>query len=447
MVGRRERGATAIEYLGVVVVVVLLISTLTLTKAGTLVGAYVHQGICSVGSLVGGECSPDAPRREDAIPDYEPDQCTVSTSGTTHKVDVSIAIVDAGGTHGVRIAEVRHADGTTEYIVTKTGEGRGGLGIGIGGKGETGEGNGGADIGGDLGISGSYTNDTAYRVDSLEEARSLQDRLISNPFNTDGLDPITETVTWGGKLEGSIDLGLGLPENGTPENGGAIGGDDEGGELGGGGKLEGAHSYATTTNYETGETTYITNWSGEVSANADALEGINASGTWKGSTSVAITRDANGQIVSIKLMTQTQAGSTLKIGGKEASGSGREGVDVITTVSLPVDDTNRSVVEDFLGSADRNYAGLLPLQTMFWDPTQSSSDPMVNLLYNQAQITEVSMANSSNTWQLGGEIKWGIKLGATYTYTDTEGNVVDAQYAGAPAGGQRPWHNMEVCFG
>src|SRR5699024_1187349 len=110
-----------------------------------------------------------------------------------------------------------------------------------------------------------------------------------------------------------VDLGIALPGDNGPGSGGAVGEDGGGSELGAGANINGSHSYATTTNYETGETTYVTSWAGELSGNADAFEGANASGTWKGTTSIAITRDANGQITAVEFVTQTEAGSTLKI--------------------------------------------------------------------------------------------------------------------------------------
>lgn len=448
----RERGAGAVEYLGVLVVAVLLVGGLTMTSAGSVISAYIDQGICRVGSAIGGgSCEGEGPDAADLGPDFEPDSCTVSTSGQSEKVDVSIAIIDGGGSHGVEIAEIRHADGTVEYAVSQTGEGNLGVGVGIGAKGEGGDDSPEGKLSGDIGVSGSYSGGPTYTVDSLEDAQALQQQLMSNPFADVGRTPTSETTTWGGEAEGSIDLGIGLGgDDGGSGGTGGTGGPDDGSsadEAKLSGALNGSHEFSTTVNAD-GTTQYTTSWSGEISGEANASDLAGTSGTWSGSTSVQITRDADGQIVNITFSTVTESGSSLSVGGDELSVSGAEGVDVVTTSSLPVTDANRAIVESWMGdqAAGENYMGLAPLGTIFWDPTRQSSDPMVNLLYQEAQITQVSMENWEDSTTFGGEVKWGIKLGASYTYTDSEGNVIDAQYAGAPAGGQRPWQNMEVCF-
>ena len=96
--------------LGVLVVAVLLVGSLTLTSAGSVIAAYVDLGICRVGSAIeGGSCEGVGPEAAPPGPDYEPDSCTVSSAEQTHQVDVSIAIIDAGGSHGVEIAEILFA--------------------------------------------------------------------------------------------------------------------------------------------------------------------------------------------------------------------------------------------------------------------------------------------------------------------------------------------------
>lgn len=448
----REAGQSTLDYLGVIIVGVVVVLGLVLTPAGPAIKGTMDQAVCAVttkGDFGGGDCvaggeSGDQGGDGEDGPDYEPDSCTVSTANTTRKVEASIVIIDLGGESGVSIAEIRHADGTVEYRVTNERKGEGGVGVGIGAGGKGKGGGDGDDPGAaakaDLGIKGSYTDGNTYKVDTLEEARALQDRLLNNPWADVG-EPAAETVTWGGEFNGSVDLGLGTGSGGP---GGP--GDDEGGtNLGGGFGLSGSHSYATTTDYNTGETTYVTSWSGTMSANADAAEGLNYSGSWTGTTSMAIVRDANGQIVRIDLVTKTAAGSTLKIAEKPAAITGKPGMDSVRTIRLPVTDANRGVVDQWLGSTD-NYAGFTPLSTMFWNPTEASTDPMQNLVFNEAQVSQVDMQTGTTGWEVGGEVKWGIKLGGKIKYSESTGEVVEAVYAGEPADGRRPWMNMEVCF-
>lgn len=445
-----ERGAGTLEYLGAVLVAAIIAIALLATQQGPHIAAAVDRAVCSVTSMApggSGSCETRGDPGDFGAPDFEPDQCTVSTAGQSEKVDVSIAIIDGGGSHGVQIAEIRHSDGTVEYAVSQTGEGNIGVGIGIGGKGEGGKDKPGAELSGDLSISGSYSGGPTYTVDSLEQAQQVQQQLMGNPFADVGMEPTSETTTWGGTAEGSIDLGI------------ALGGDDEGGsggqaqpgqdadQAGLSGALNGSHQYSTTVNAD-GTTVYTTSWAGEIKGEGNAMGAGGAAGTWSGSTSIQVTRDPDGQITQITFETVTEGGSSLTIGGNEVGSTGALNQDTVTTHSLDVTGQNRDIVEQWLGSqaAGENYMGLAPFSTMLWDGTQQSSDPMQNLLFQEAQITQVSMDKWESSSTIGGEIKWGVKLGASYTYTDSEGNVVDAQYAGAPTGGQRPWHNMEVCF-
>lgn len=443
-----ERGAGTLEYLGAVVVVVLLLGGIlaaSSTSFGPRLAATYDRAICAVGSQLPGSggCEDRGNPADFGAIDFVPKQCTVSTSGTKEKVDGSIAIIDVGGSHGVQIAEIRHADGTVTYRVAQTGEGNIGVGVGIGGKGESGDGPGGG-LSGDLGLSGSYSGGPTYEVSSLEEAQAIQDKLISNPFADVGHQPISETTTWGGELEGSLDLGIGAGDK--DGKGGKNQGDDHGlGELGLKGSLTGGHQYSTTV-HDDGSTSYTTTWSGEIKGEGSASEAGSASGSWKGTTSVVVKRDANGQITEISFKTASKAGSNLKIGDKELAAAGNQNHDTVTTTTLKVTDANRATVEQWMGDPGANYMGVKPLGTIFWDPTKQSTDPMLNTLFNEAQVTQVTMENYENSTSFGGELKWGVKIGAKYTYTDSEGNVVDAQYAGPPSGGRRGWNHMEVCF-
>ncbi|WP_420746261.1 hypothetical protein [Ornithinimicrobium sp. Y1847] len=443
-----ERGAGTLEYLGALIVGVIIVGALITASFGPNIAAAYDRAICTITSMApGGEggCEGRGDPADFAGPDFVPNSCTVATSGSKEKVDVSIAIVDAGGSHGVQIAEVKNADGTTSYRVAQTGEGNLGLGVGIGGKGE-GKDTPKAKLSGDLKLKGSYSGGPTYSVDSLEEAQRIQNQLMSNPFADVGHEPISETTTWGGEFEGSLDLGIGFGKK-DGDKGGDSGGDNptDTPDVGFNGALTGGHQYSTTTN-EDGSTVYTTSWSGEIKGGGKVPDAADASGSWKGTTSIVIKRDANGQLVEVQFKTASKAGSNLKVGGKELAAAGNQNHDTVTTSTLKVTNANRATVENWMGDPSDNYMGFKPLQTMLWDPTKPGTDPVINMLYNEAQISQVTMNNLEDSYSVGGEVKWGLKLGAKYTYTDSEGNIVDAQYAGAPENGRRPWHNMDVCF-
>lgn len=433
----RERGAGAVEYLGVVLAVVVIVAGLSLTTAGGQIAGYIEQGICRVGSMVnGGACAEGAPEAGEEGPNFEPESCTVATSSSTHEGGVSIAIVDLGADHGVKIAEVRHADGTVEYVVTADTGVEAGVGWGPGF--EAAE----AKASAELGISGNYSQGPTYTVGTLEEAQALRDQMIVNPWANVGQDPTSETVTWGGEVSVSVDLGIAFPTVPFLEPPGSNG------MAGSQAEISGAHDYSTTT-YADGSTVYSTSWSGSISAGAGVVDAVNASGSWTGSTNVSIKRDANGQVVEISFETATQGGSDLKVGDDGLNVTGGPDTGVVTSTTLQVNDSNRHVVEQWMSGqvGGDNYLGLAPLGTIFWDPTSPSTDPMQNLLFNEAQVSQVTMQTTESSWSTGGEWKvWGLKLGAKYTYTDENGIVVAAEYAGAPEAGRRPWLHMEVCF-
>lgn len=434
-----ERGQATVEYLGIAIFVALLIGTLAMVQAGPQIGTYMGQAVCKVGSLVpGGGCSEDSPFMA-GPPEFEPDSCTIGTSGFSVEAELSILFIDLGGEHGVSIAEVQHADGTVEYLVTHEGEAHAGASVGVGVEDKNGGRAGVGEAHAELGIEASYANDRTFRVDSLEQARELQDRLIINPWDTMGYDTLTETHTWGGEFQGSIDLGLGTESGGNPKDTGEP-------VLGFGGDLDGGHEYSTTTNYETGETTYTTSWSGNAEFDADAATLASAGVHWEGTTAISVVRDKDGQIVEIQFETTSMGDAHATMGREDTDFTVTPGMATVNTTTLAVNESNRGTVEEWMGNADGNYQHFRPFETMFWDATTSSNDPMQQLLYNEAQVTSITLGEAESGGGVGGKLKGGLKLGGSVSWTNEDTWVVDAQYAGPPTGGQRPWMNMDVCF-
>lgn len=74
-------------------------------------------------------------------------------------------------------------------------------------------------------------------------------------------------------------------------------------------------------------------------------------------------------------------------------------------------------------------------------------DAMQQLLYEEATNTHSEYENSSDGFSIGGEVALGLKVGAGFSTTDNESNVLNSTYLGAPddATGIRPHLDNVLC--
>ncbi|MGD8148469.1 hypothetical protein [Ornithinimicrobium sp. Y1694] len=436
----RERGASTLEYLGVVIVAVLLIGGLLVGAGGwgTQVRDAMDRAICRVTSEMGGDCG--GPGGSGQPISFAPRECTVSTSSETHEGGVNIVFVDLGGGRTGSVQEIQLADGTTRFEVAISGEVEGGVSVNpnirTGPEGQPGVG-----AGIEAGISGSRSTTATYHAATLEEAQALLDS------RGDGGQLLSESVTWGGEVTFSADAGLAIPVGSVDVDG-----------VGANFDFAGGHSYETITHAD-GTTTTLTTIAGEVGGGIDSLSGGAELGGERGGA-VAITRDANGQITQIQLVQTGQFGGSGHLGG---SGSHSNGVGVggdasfggdsvtITTTTLQVTDDNRATVEAWMGSADMNYAGIgKPWDVMWGGPADTASnDPFQNLLHQEAEILQVQMDTTTAEQTVGGQWSFGpanmFRLGGEYVHTTVNGELVAAEYFDAPSAGQRPRVVADVC--
>lgn len=473
----RERGAASTEHLGVIVVVVLVIAGLLggAVVFSQQVNAYVAAGICRVGSAVGGdgagECAPDLPP-ELLPPTLVPTTCTVGTSSERKEGDISIAIVDAGIGRTVQTQHVQSEDGDY-YLVTVNNDGEAGLGTGAGGGLKSGkkdmEGGVSAGFQVDLSGKGRYVDGTTYRVETAEEAEALAQELYDHGNDgADGANPYTESTTWEG--EGTLSGDMGLTGSYSRENRNGEQRDGEVTAASASGSMQASHSWESTYNHQTGHTTYVTTWNGELSGEMGTMMGgVDGMKGW--GSAVAITRDENNAIVGVQIVqiSEGEANGNVGVDQSESHGAppaegqpddrnsagGNVGFSAgdtdktVTTIDLPVHDGNRETVEGWLSgetSWGDDWMPFTPLGTHGWDPLVESSDPMQQLLHEEAMVTRVTTRDSRTVEEIGANIKWGLKFGASYTHTQTDGEVVAAEYAGPPSGGQRPWEAMDACF-
>lgn len=471
-----ERGAGSLEYTGVIAVGAIVVCGLLLgsTEVGPRLGMLADHAACEVGSATGwtGGCENTPLKVSERM---VPTECTVASSGERKEGDVSIAVVDLGIGRGVDVKEVRRKDGSTYYLVTVNNDGEAGLGTGAGGglkkgKKDLGEGvNAGFQV--DLSGKGIYVDGKTYKVEGTrEDAKALAQSLYDH--GNDGAgdhQPHLSSTTWAGEGKLSGDAGLTGSYNRTDKKGRNKEGEVTGVSIAGSGTAK--HSWESSYNHETQETKYVNTWSGKLDGEMQ-LEVGGMKGTMRGwGSTVAITRDKDNKITGIEII-QIQESSASgnagvdhsekygtkpegdakdkrnSAGGKIGGGAGAS-EKTITKIKLDVNDSNRGTVDTWLGQQvnwGKDWMPVAPFGTYGWDPTQQSTDPMVKVLHEQAQVTRTVTEDSRTTEEIGASIKWGLKFGASYTHTDTEGKLISAEYADLPVDGKRGWKVMDVCF-
>ena len=150
-----ERGASGIEYVGMIVVAAIVVAAIVLaiSPAGADVRAATCRAVGQVlqtelGCAAGGGSGDDAAPPEDE--DYEPGPCTVTQSGNQVSSVVSVGIVDFGENAGLERQTM--SDGTV--TLTATDGGSLGLSSGAGAEVRTG---GGVELGASIDFGGGYT--------------------------------------------------------------------------------------------------------------------------------------------------------------------------------------------------------------------------------------------------------------------------------------------------
>ncbi len=472
---RGDSGAGTLEYVGVTAVAAVVVSGLILstTDLGARAGDLVEHAACEVGSATGwtdGCSGTDLAIAQQMVPD----SCSIGSSSERKEGDVSIAIVDLGIGRDVEVVEVQNADGSTHYLVTVNNDGEVGVGTGAGGglaSGKKKDSASGVEAGIQVDLSGKgmYIDGTTYRVETQAEAEALAQALYDDGNDgADGREPTVETTTWAGEGKLSGDAGLSGSYGREGDDGVHRDGEFSLVDLSGSGTAR--HSWQSSYNHETGETTYLTSWNGTLEGSASA-GGVGPDGSLGWGSTIAITRDADNNITGVQVIQvqESSGGASVGAEGNETLGEaplpGQDddrngyggGISVaegntaktVTTIDLTVTDDNRGIVETWLGTQTSwgdDWMPLTPFSTYGWDPTVESTDPMVDLLYDRAEITRVVTEDSRSAEEIGASIKWGLKFGASYTHTTTEGEVISAEYAEAPAGGRRGWRVMDVCF-
>ena len=479
---RRERGNASIEHLGYWIVAVILLAALIAggTAMRAQIGGYVDQAFCTMrtlspgcdsGSSTAATGGADAEGSwvkagDPAAIDFTPDECLVGNSSDRREGGAKIAFFTAEGGRTVEVVEMRGADGKPFYLVKVNWDLEGGLTTGTGagaasGKKDLGSG---VELGARLDLSGTigYGEGTTFKLTGSEdEAMALAGELMDHGADgADGLDPYAESTSITGKGsaqgKGGLTGGYGREtENGSPREGTVTAVEASlRGEV--------SHGWEATYNHQKQTTTYVTSYAGSITGEFNTeMGGTQGSRGW-GST-VAITRDANNQIIKVEVaqIDEYQAGGAFTADHSESNPVSKNGgganldVDVdgtdkvITTYELAVNDSNRAVVEEWLSeqaSVGDDYLPTTPFETAGWDPSVGSDVAIQQLLHDQGVGQQVIIRDGRTREELGFEIKFGLTFGGHVAATQTNGEVLSNKSLTAPDGSaSRTWEDNPDC--
>lgn len=455
---QREAGIGSLEVLGMVSVAVLLV-------AGIVAGIAAYPGqitgaLCRFASAAGfgaGGCEEGpAPVVADGPTDadFHPGVCMLSSTSETYNAQVKIWFVTLGDSSGFVVQEF--SDGTVRATLTD------GASVGANGAvtsktfdaGKLGDGKNagvsvslGADVKFEYGSTWEFEDEKQW--DSMKkdlDAYLIQQMQLQSEgaagvalwlWISDGYleSPKDPKITYS-----KIGLEAALKASaGTRLGTGTKGADGEekliDPKLGFNLSTKASGSVIVMNNQDTGERSYTYEVSGSGSAGADVILG-HLTGEGKVDGAFTTTYDADGKLAKLTFKSAYEYGAGGSIGNntfKSVSGGvgEKETNSVVTTTSLTVDDTNRELVSQWM--SERTGAGTaltLPFGAMI--PDQPSSDPFLQLMYEQAKTSEVTYHNVKDSWEFGMAVKKGWEFGFNLSAEEATATSTGARFLGAP---------------
>jgi hypothetical protein len=492
----RDSGATATEYLGVVVLVTMLIGAMAMAGVGGKIGERLR---CAISSLAGGggPCStggpdPGAKPRTDA--DYEPTTCRVSSISDTAGGKVRIGWFEWGEEYGFQQKVSRastdvngdgRVDGNDKAVsMTFTDAASAGATAGTPGARLGSLGRADVDIGGGIKI----TNGDTWVFSSEEEAEKMRDDIekmklweTSTKHSGGYGGGWYSAMKWAEKKE-DVEKKIGDKKisystvglNAYADGGLSFKGGDEGelgAELGGRAKVSpevtiakddvnGNESYTYTAKLEL---------EGRVGANVGPVRGT-VGGKQNRTGAITVTRDQKtGKIVRIDMTRTVESGSTSgraevggdngesgqgKRGGKGSASdsSGGTGIDVITNSIVfgketdAATEANRAVAEQWLGGSDTTTA---PFAYLFGDHGMETrpegNAPFRQLMFEDGMSSSMRYTGESDAQEFGFEISLGMSLGFSLSTEGKKETLTDARFLGAPQSDARTYLPYSYC--
>nr|WP_104788671.1 hypothetical protein [Streptomyces sp. QL37]PPQ59443.1 hypothetical protein C5F59_24340 [Streptomyces sp. QL37] len=491
----RDSGATATEYLGVIVLVVALVAALALAGLGGRIGAGIR---CAISTLTGdGQgCTPggDGTAKPKTDADYEPKLCQISNISDTAGGKVKIGWFEWGEEYGFQqkvsqantdVNEDGKVDENDKLVhMTFTDAASAGLsgstpGVKLGSLGKAD-----IDIGGGIKITNGDTwvfkseADAQRMRDDIEEMKMWETSMkhsggygggwYSGMKWADKKEDIEKKI--GDKKISYSTLGINLYADGGLS---IKAGDDTrlGAKLGGKAKISpdvtitkddvnGNESYTYTAKLEI---------EGKVGGTAGPL-GTTAGAKDTRTGALTVTRDQeSGKIVRIDMTQTVEKTSTSDKGevggdngqkGKDKRGgkgsvtdsSGETGVEVRTNSVVfgketdKITEAKRSIAEEWLDGSGNNTA---PFEYMFGDHSlqekPAGTDPFEQLMYQDGLSSTMRYNGESDAQEFGFEVSLGMSLGFSISDEHKKETLTDARFLGAPRGDKRTYLPYSYC--
>ena len=160
---RRERGASALEYVGVALIVAVVIASVVIVITPGSVGAGIQRAWCLITS---GQSCPALEKPIDALLP----ECEINSTEFAGEVEASVFSVNLGANGTATMATVKNADGETKYTVSFSGGGKLGAHVMFGEKGEFGLGEG---LSAEAKAAYTAEGGVTFEFDSQEEAKNF----------------------------------------------------------------------------------------------------------------------------------------------------------------------------------------------------------------------------------------------------------------------------------
>ncbi|MEW1689146.1 hypothetical protein ACIQOF_18245 [Streptomyces sp. NPDC091265] len=491
----RDSGATAMEYLGVIILVVTMVGGMAMAGVGGSIGDRVR---CAISSLGGGSAGcakggdPTAKPKTDA--DYEPKLCQISSVSDTVGDKVKIGWFEWGNEYGFQqkvsqantdVNEDGKVDGNDKLVyMTFTDAASVGVnastpGVKLGKLGK-------ADV--DVGGGVKITNGDTWVFKSEDDAKKMRDDIeemkmweTSTKYSGGYGGGWYSATKWADKKE-DVEKQIGDKKisystvglNVYADGGLSISAGDEaklGAKLGGKAKfspdvtvtkddVNGNESYTYTAKLEI---------EGKVGGTAGPLGGT-AGAKDSRTGAVTVTRDQKtGKIVRIDMTQTVETGSTSDKGeagkdngekGKDKRGgkvsgtdsSGETGIEVRTNSVVFGKDTDkatedkRAVAEQWLDGSGNNTA---PFEYMFGDHSlekkPTGGDPFDQMMFQDGLSSSMQYHGETDAQEFGFEVSLGMSLGFSISDEHKKETLTDAQFLGAPKGDARSFLPYSYC--
>lgn len=450
-----DRGAGTAEYLGIVVLAVVLVGA-SVVGASTVTPRWA-EAFCRLVAVVegagGGGCvAPTVPTQADDE-DFHPGVCMLSETSEKYSAEVKIWFFKLSDSSGFIVQEF--SDGTVRATLTD------GAGIGVSGNlgsktfdaGKLGDGdNAGAEV--SLGADLKFEYGSTWQFDSKQQWESMREQLDDylvqqeqmkgeaalgvSIYNwlTDGWveAPKDPRITYSKiTLEAALKASAGTRIPGTSK-------DEDGNDklidpkLGVNGSLTAGGSVIVMNDAEAGTKSYTYELTGKATLGGSMVVG-HATGEGSVTGAFTTTYDKDGNLAQIAFKSAYEIGGNLALGNntfKSASGKLADGEtrSVVTTTKLDVTDANRALVEEWIDSNAAGETFTLPFGAMI--PERPSDDPFMQLMYEKAKLSQVSYHNVKDSWEFGAAVKKGWEFGFNVSAEEATATKTDASFLGAP---------------